>query len=102
MLLTGDLDNPDLLAGLDVRADLLKSPHHGSLKGNPEALYERVQPSYVVVMGRYPTPARLERRFAGTAVNYVNTRVDGAVTLRFGEGRPVIQRFFTRLPLPPE
>jgi competence protein ComEC len=102
MLLTGDLDNSDLLAGEDLRADLLKSPHHGSLKGNQPALYERVQPDYVLVMGRYPTPAKLEPRFKGTGVNYVNTRVDGAVTLRFGEGRPVIQRFFTRLALPDE
>jgi competence protein ComEC len=102
MLLTGDLDDPDLLTGADLRADLLKSPHHGSLKGNQPGLYERVRPGYVLVMGRYPTPARLERRFAGTEVNYVNTRVDGAVALNFGEGRPVIQRYFTRLPLPSE
>gem|GEM_PF-5795160 len=40
--------------------------------------------------------------FSGTGVCYVNTRVDGVITLRFGEGRPVIQRFFTRLPLPGE
>jgi beta-lactamase superfamily II metal-dependent hydrolase len=102
MLLTGDLDDPELLAGEDLHADLLKSPHHGSLKGNPPGLYERVQPAYVMVMGRYPTPARLERRFEGTEVTYVNTRIDGAVSLRFGEGRPVIQRFFTRLALPGE
>jgi competence protein ComEC len=102
MLLTGDLDKPDLLAGLDVNADLLKSPHHGSLRGNPEALYRRVQPRYVVVMGRYPTPAKLGRRFDGTDVCYINTRVDGAVALRFDSGRPAIQRFFSRLPLPSE
>jgi competence protein ComEC len=102
MLLTGDLDDPDLLAGADLHADLSKSPHHGSLKGNPPGLYERVRPDYVLAMGRYPTPARLERRFEGTDVNYVNTRADGAVTLRFGQGRPVIQRFFARLPLPSE
>jgi beta-lactamase superfamily II metal-dependent hydrolase len=102
MLLTGDLDDPDLLVGDDLRADLLKSPHHGSLKGNPPGLYERVRSDYVLVMGRYPTPARLERRFEGTDVNYINTRVDGAVTLRFGERRPVIHRYFTRLPLPSE
>jgi competence protein ComEC len=102
MLLTGDLDDPELIAGEDVRADLLKSPHHGSLKGNRGVLYERVRPDYVLVMGRYPTPARLEPRFAGTGVCYVNTRVDGAVVLRFGEGRPVIQRYFTRLALPGE
>jgi len=102
MLLTGDLDDPDLLAGEDLHADLLKSPHHGSLKGNQPGFYERVRPGYVLVMGRHPTPARLERRFEGTSVSYVNTRVDGAVTLLFGEGRPVIQRFFTRLALPGE
>lgn len=102
MLLTGDLDDPDLLAGEDLRADLLKSPHHGSLKGNPPSLYERVRPDYVLVMGRYPTPARLERRFEATDVRYVNTRVDGAVTLRFGEGRPMIQRFFPRFAFPGE
>jgi competence protein ComEC len=102
MLLTGDLDDPDLLAGEDLRADLLKSPHHGSLKGNQPGFYERVRPDYVLVMGRYPTPARLERRFEGTEVTYVNTRIDGAAALRFGEGRPVIQRFFTRLAPPGE
>jgi competence protein ComEC len=102
MLLTGDLDDPDLLVAETLRADLLKSPHHGSLKGNQQVLYERAQPNYVVVMGRYPTPARLERRFEGTGVCYVNTRVDGAVALRFGEGRPVIQRYFARLALPGE
>jgi len=102
MLLTGDLDDPDLVAGADLRADLLKAPHHGSLKGNPPSLYERVRPDYVLVMGRYPTPARLERRFGGTAACYLNTRVDGAVALRFRSGKPVVQRFFSRLPLPGE
>ena len=102
MLLTGDFESPDHLVDEDLRADLLKSPHHGSVKGNQEALYGRVQPSHVVVMGRYPTPAKLERRFAGTGVSYVNTRVDGAVILRFREGRPVIQRCFARLALPRE
>jgi competence protein ComEC len=102
MLLTGDLDRPELLVGQDLRSDLLKSPHHGSLKGNQPVLYERVRPDWVLVMGRYPTPARLGPRFEATQVNYVNTRVDGAVTLLLGECRPEIQRFFNRLPLPGE
>ncbi len=102
MLLTGDFENPDLLPGDDLRSDLLKSPHHGSVKGNLPGLYERVRPSYVVAMGRYPTPALLARRFGGTGISYINTRVDGAVALRFDSGRPVIQRFFARLPLPAE
>jgi competence protein ComEC len=102
MLITGDLDRPELLADQDLHAELLKSPHHGSLKGNQPVLYERVRPDWVLVMGRYPTPARLERRFDGTNVSYINTRVDGAVALRFDAGRPVIQRFFSRLPFPAE
>jgi competence protein ComEC len=102
MLLTGDLDRPELLVGQDLHADLLKSPHHGSLNGNRPVLYERVRPGYVVVMGRYPTPARLERRFHGTEVCYINTRIDGAAALRFDRGRPVVQRFFVRLPYPAE
>jgi beta-lactamase superfamily II metal-dependent hydrolase len=102
LLLTGDLDDPGLLATAALRADLLKSPHHGSLKGNQPALYERVRPDYVLVMGRYPTPARLEPRFEGTGICYVNTRVVGAVALRFRSGRPVLQRYFARLALPGE
>jgi competence protein ComEC len=102
MLLTGDLDRQELLADQDLRAALLKSPHHGSLKGNQPVLYERVRPDWVLVMGRYPTPARLERRFDGTSVSYINTRVDGGVVLRFDAGRPVIQRFFSRFPFPVE
>ncbi|MBM3313564.1 MBL fold metallo-hydrolase, partial [candidate division WOR-3 bacterium] len=96
MLLTGDLDDPELLTSVAPRADLLKSPHHGSRKGNPVSLYEQVQPDYVLVMGRYPTPAKLGSRFAGTRVCYINTRSEGAVTLRFRGGTAQVQRFFPR------
>jgi len=93
MLLTGDMDDPELLSSQDLHADLLKSPHHGSKKGNPPALYDRVQPRYVVVMGRYPTPARLESRLADSGVDYVNTRRDGALTIVFESGRPRLVRY---------
>lgn len=85
MLLTGDAE--DLTASVG-HADLLKSPHHGSRKGNPDALYAAVAPAHVVVMGRYPTPAGLEQRFAGTSTDYVNTRRDGALIVRFGRKGP--------------
>lgn len=98
MLLTGDLDDPYLLSADSLRADLLKSPHHGSKKGNEELLYERVRPGMVVVMGRYPTPAGLEQRFTGSDVGYVNTRRDGAAILRFRGGKPELYRPFGRLP----
>jgi competence protein ComEC len=93
MLLTGDMDDPGLLPADDLRADLVKSPHHGSRKGNPPMLYDLAQPRYVVVMGRYPTPAHLESRFAGSGVDYVNTRRDGALTIVFESGLPRFRRY---------
>lgn len=89
MLFTGDLDDPNLIQDQDVRADLLKSPHHGSRKGNRQLLYDCVQPRYVVVMGRYPTPAGLEQRLIGYGNHYINTRQEGAWILRFRNNEPV-------------
>ncbi len=88
MLLTGDFEKPDLIADQDIHAALLKSPHHGSIKGNPPSLYDKVRPDYVVVMGRYPTPAELETRLAWLGERYVNTRQRGAWELVFRDGRP--------------
>ncbi|MEO0077922.1 MAG: ComEC/Rec2 family competence protein [candidate division WOR-3 bacterium] len=93
MLLTGDRERLELLPGPSLRADLLKSPHHGSRKGNRPELYRLVQPDYVVVMGRYPTPARLETRLARTEVQYVNTRAEGGVVVRLEHGRPEFVRY---------
>jgi len=87
MLFTGDWDEPEVIAELGLRSWLLKSPHHGSRKGNTRMLYDAVRPEVVVVMGRYPTPAGLETRFAGTGQRYVNTRRDGGCVLRFARGR---------------
>jgi competence protein ComEC len=97
MLLTGDLDEPELIADQDARAELLKSPHHGSTKGNPDSLYARVRPDYVVVMGRYPTPAGLETRLAGYGERYVNTRERGAWGIRFVRRKPVFGYLLPRL-----
>jgi competence protein ComEC len=94
MLLTGDLDDPDLIAAESLKAQLLKSPHHGSRKGNPPGLFDLVRPEHVVAMGRFPTPAGLEQKFGGGPVDYVNTRRDGAAVVRFGPGGPVFQRPF--------
>jgi competence protein ComEC len=92
MLLPGDLDEPEAIAELGVTAELLKSPHHGSRKGNPQRLFDAVRPQQLVVMGRYPTPARLEERLARPPPVYVNTRRDGGCVLRFRGARPVWQR----------
>ncbi len=93
MLLTGDLDEPELIAAGGVDVELVKSPHHGSRTGNSELLYEVTSPEFVVVMGRYPTPAGLEQRLAYLDDRYVNTREEGALTLRFGPGGPQAIRY---------
>ncbi|UCG43875.1 MAG: ComEC/Rec2 family competence protein [candidate division WOR-3 bacterium] len=85
MLLTGDMDDPGLLVDQDLASELLKSPHHGSKNCNREQLYELVAPDYVVVMGRYPTPASLEQRLGWMGDRYVNTRRDGAWVLQFDQ-----------------
>ncbi len=93
MLLTGDMERLELLPGPSLRADLLKSPHHGSRKGNRPELYRLVQPDHVVVMGRYPTPARLETRLAGTKVRYINTRAEGGLVVRLEHGQMEFVRY---------
>jgi competence protein ComEC len=86
MLLTSDMEDVASLG--EVRADLLKSPHHGSRKGNLDTLFRAVQPGYVVVMGRYPTPAGLEQR--PDPAKCVNTRRDGGCMVRFSRAGPAL------------
>ncbi|HDQ99096.1 MAG TPA: DUF4131 domain-containing protein [candidate division WOR-3 bacterium] len=101
MLLTGDLDRPELIAGRDIRAHLLKSSHHGSRKGNAPEVIEEVGPELVVVMGRYPTPAGLEERLPAPDIGHINTRRDGGVSLDWsgpqGDLRPVVRDYRGRV-----
>ncbi len=84
MLFTGDCEFPEILhsATQSGTVNLLKSPHHGSRKGNKEQLFELFKPEYVVVMGRYPTPAKLESLLPPKGVRYINTRASGGITMR--------------------
>ncbi|MEO0077465.1 MAG: ComEC/Rec2 family competence protein [candidate division WOR-3 bacterium] len=90
MLFTGDMDSPDRLQSEPVW--LLKSPHHGSRKGNPPQLYQVLQPKFVVTMGRFPTRARIEDWLAELGAADINTRRDGGIVLRFGRSGPVFRR----------
>ncbi len=95
MLLTGDMEELELLKDREQQVDLLKSPHHGSRKGNPPEWYARLRPTRVVVMGRYPTPARLEELLADYGERYVNTRRDGAWQVLFNGQQPFF-RYLTK------
>jgi competence protein ComEC len=91
ILVTGDMERLD-----DVRAalaaDILKSPHHGSKKGNRDTVFALVRPREVVVMGRFPTPAKVETRLAAHGIELYNTRESGGLVLETRGGRLVPRR----------
>ena len=82
LLFTGDIEagsEAELLTA-DVRADVLKVPHHGSRTSSTEAFLDAVAPSYAIVSGLPgkrppPHPAVIERY----AANHIPTLVTGTV-----------------------
>ncbi|MGQ9577730.1 MAG: ComEC/Rec2 family competence protein [Candidatus Aminicenantales bacterium] len=84
MLFPGDCEYPEITNAVAFirRVNLLKSPHHGSRKGNKKQLFDLLKPEYVVVMGRHPTPAGLETLLIKTGIKYINTRHSGGVIMQ--------------------
>ncbi len=97
-LLAGDIGQEAEAAILeavpDVRARVLKSPHHGSDTSSSVEFLERVAPEYVVVTAgegnRYgfPRPQVLDR-YAAAGVRVLRTDLDGAV--EFSADGPVLR-----------
>jgi DNA internalization-related competence protein ComEC/Rec2 len=94
-LLTGDIgrdvEREILAAGFDVRAQVLKAPHHGSDSSSTEEFLEAVRPEVIVVSaGRgnrmgLPHPAVLDR-FGKCGARVLGTDRQGAVEIR-SDGR---------------
>jgi len=100
LLLTGDIsreiEKEILAAGIDVRAQVLKAPHHGSNSSSSEEFLAAVRPEYVVISAgrsnriRLPHPdvlARYEKRGA----RILRTDHQGAVEIR-SDGRRISVR----------
>ncbi|MDH4197473.1 MAG: DNA internalization-related competence protein ComEC/Rec2 [Candidatus Aminicenantes bacterium] len=95
VLLPGDIGRAveaELLeAGCDVRALVLKSPHHGSLTSSSPEFLAAVGPSVVVVSAGegnlygFPNPEVL-RRYAAVGASVFRTDVHGAVEVSLGRG----------------
>ncbi|HBX57658.1 MAG TPA: competence protein ComEC, partial [Pseudomonas sp.] len=93
LLLTGDIDSRAeralLDSGLDVRADWLLAPHHGSRSSSSEALLEAVAPQAALISrGQHnafghPHPAVVARYEAVSARLY-DTVEQGAVRVQLG------------------
>lgn len=87
-LLTGDIEVAQeqilLRAGVDVRADAMLVPHHGSATSSSAAFLHSVQPQVAIVQSGYrnrfghPVPAVVQR-YQAAGANLVNTPTCGAV-----------------------
>jgi len=92
-LLTGDLDGPGLTAVVDARTrssgpwplDVLLSPHHGGRTANPEWFYTKLNPTWVVVSQRAPTPGTRDplEPLADRGLPVLRTWQRGAIRLRW-------------------
>ena len=89
VLFAGDIgeDAERRLLNMDLRADVLKAPHHGSHTSSSEAFLNRVSPRYAVIStGRHNTFGLPRKetlgRYEQRSIMVLRTDVDGAVTMR--------------------
>jgi competence protein ComEC len=94
MLLTGDIEKAaEALmverGGMDLRADVLLAPHHGSRTSSTAALLDAVRPGLVVVAAGYRNRfghprADVLGRYSAAGAKVLRTDLDGAVMVRLG------------------
>jgi competence protein ComEC len=95
MLLTGDLQSPglEMVLQLPPRAvDVLMAPHHGSTKSLPSEFLNWCQPASVVIGTQgdiYPSMPLPVNSLS----NWMSTREEGAITLRFHKSGIAIETF---------
>lgn len=97
VLLTGDIEqaaeNALVESGVNLRADVLKVPHHGSKTSSSEAFIDAVQPGYAVIsVGErsrfgHPHPS-VVKSYVERGINLFQTGRDGTVTMQT-DGRSV-------------
>lgn len=99
LLLTGDIEREAedslITAGVDLSADLVKVPHHGSRGSSSEPFLQQVRPRWAIIQvgGRnpfgHPHPEVLAR-YDALAVQLFRTDRDGAVILEVRDGAVTI------------
>jgi competence protein ComEC len=97
VLLPGDLEAEGerrlLAAGVDLRAEVLVAPHHGSASSSTPAFVAAVAPLEVLYSvghrNRWGFPrAEVVARYRAVGARQWQTGRDGALTVRFDAGRP--------------
>ncbi|QNB46180.1 DNA internalization-related competence protein ComEC/Rec2 [Thermanaerosceptrum fracticalcis] len=100
-LLTGDIENEAIAYLLaqkeDLRADILKLPHHGSISSYSEEFYRQVGPWAVIVSAginkfNHPHP-RVRGYFSERGIPFYLTRDNGAI-ITWSKGRKIEARTF--------
>lgn len=88
-LLTGDIESAQeealLQAGVDLRADVVLVPHHGSTTSSSKAWIQAVQPSIAIAQAGYRNrfghpAASVVQRYTSQGVRWVATPACGAAT----------------------
>lgn len=102
LLLTGDIEQAAeerlIESGVNLRADILKVPHHGSKTSSTEAFIDAVQPRCAVISvgerSRFGHPhANVVSRYVERGVRLFQTGRDGTVTIET-DGRSLEMRTF--------
>jgi competence protein ComEC len=90
VLLTGDIEHPAeaalVASGVDLRADVMKAPHHGSKTSSTDAFLNRVRPRCAVISvgerSRFGHPHQeVLERYLSRDVRLLQTGRDGTVTI---------------------
>jgi competence protein ComEC len=102
VLLTGDIEREGeealLRTGVDLRADLLKVPHHGSKTSSSDALLDAVRPrSAIISVGersRFGHPHRaVVDRYLDRGIRVYQTGRDGAVSAQIDGATALITTY---------
>ncbi|HIE27178.1 TPA: DNA internalization-related competence protein ComEC/Rec2 [Candidatus Poribacteria bacterium] len=75
-----------LHSGVDLRADILKAPHHGSITSSSEAFLNAVNPAFAVIsaseLSRFNFPSKaVLRRYKRRGIKLLQTSKSGAITI---------------------
>lgn len=96
-LFTGDIgrdgEEAIIRAGTEIKADVLKAPHHGSKNSSAISFLQALSPGYVVVSAGRNNPFGFPHeetlgRYASIGAKVLRTDSDGAVTVRT-DGRSI-------------
>ncbi|MEN3334068.1 MAG: competence protein ComEC [Blastocatellia bacterium] len=90
ILLTGDIEEPAeaalIASGVDLHADVLKAPHHGSKTSSTGAFLDRVRPRCAIISvgerSRFGHPHKIVvERYLSHSIRLLQTGRDGMVTI---------------------